>query len=161
MIVIHFDDRKTLRDWLNSPRRAEWLAKIPCEIRDFRLKTLPSGFGAWFADTVEGSGVLLPPKWKMALTILFTLYPTVMLLSIFLGPRIDPLGLAVSILISNIMSVSILQWIVQPVLDPLLGPWLHERRETEGLLARWARRSASAAGRHGADLPPGKRISGT
>jgi len=129
VIVIHFDDPKTLRDWLDSPKRAGWLAKIPCEFRDFRLKTLPSGFGAWFAGTVEGPEVPLPPKWKMALTILFTLYPTVMLLSIFVGPHINPLGLAVSILVSNMMSVSILQWVVQPALDPVLGPWL---RANEG-----------------------------
>ena len=62
--------------------------------------------------------------WSMALTVLFTLYPTVMLLSIFVGPRINPLGLAASILLSNVLSVSILQWVVQPALDPVLGPWL-------------------------------------
>ena len=101
MIIIHFDDPKTLKDWLDSPKRAEWLAKIPGEIRDFRLKTLPSGFGAWFAGTVEGSAVPLPPKWKMALTILLTLYPTVMLLAIFVGPHINPLGLAVSMLVEQ------------------------------------------------------------
>lgn len=129
VIVLHFDDPKALRDWLDSPRRAEWLAKIPREFRDFRLKTLPSGFGAWFAGTVEGSEVPLPPKWKMALTILLTLYPTVMLLSIFVGPHANPLGLAVSMLVSNVMSVSILQWVVQPALDPVLGPWL---RANEG-----------------------------
>src|SRR5262249_39416547 len=36
VIVIHFDNPKTLRDWLDSPRRAEWLAKIPHGIGDFR-----------------------------------------------------------------------------------------------------------------------------
>jgi antibiotic biosynthesis monooxygenase (ABM) superfamily enzyme len=124
VIVLHFDDPTTLRAWLDSPRRAEWLAKLPDEFRDFRLKTLPSGFGAWFAGTADGPGVALPPKWKMALTILFTLYPTVMLLSIFVGPHLTPLGQAVSILISAMLSVSILQWAVQPALDPVLGPWL-------------------------------------
>ncbi len=129
VVVLHFDDPKALKDWLDSPRRAEWLAKMPRQFRDFRLKTLPSGFGAWFAGTVEGPAVPLPPKWKMALTILFTLYPTVMLLAIFAGPHINPLGLAVSMLLSNMMSVSILQWVVQPALDPVFGPWL---RANEG-----------------------------
>jgi antibiotic biosynthesis monooxygenase (ABM) superfamily enzyme len=49
VIVIHFDNAKTLQDWLDSPQRAEWTAKPPREIREFRLKTLPSGFAAWFA----------------------------------------------------------------------------------------------------------------
>jgi antibiotic biosynthesis monooxygenase (ABM) superfamily enzyme len=124
VVVFHFDDPTTLRAWLDSPQRAEWLAKLPREFRDFRLKTLPSGFGAWFAGTDEEPGVVLPPSWKMALTVLFTLYPTVMLLSIFVWPHLTPFGLALMILISNALSVSILQWIVQPVLNPVLGPWL-------------------------------------
>jgi antibiotic biosynthesis monooxygenase (ABM) superfamily enzyme len=124
VVILHFSDPKTLKHWLDSPKRAEWVAKLPCEIRDFRLQTFPSGFGAWFAGTLGGPPVPLPPTWKMALTILFTLYPTVMLLSIFVGPLTNPLGLAASILISNILSVSLLQWVVQPALDPVLGRWL-------------------------------------
>jgi antibiotic biosynthesis monooxygenase (ABM) superfamily enzyme len=124
VVILHFSDPKALKDWLDSPKRAEWVAKLPCEIRDFRLQTFHSGFGAWFAGTLGGPPVLLPPTWKMALTILFTLYPTVMLLSIFVGPLTNPLGLAASILISNILSVCLLQWVVQPALDPMLGRWL-------------------------------------
>src|SRR5436305_14817573 len=29
VIVIHFDDAKSLRGWLDSPQRAEWTAKLP------------------------------------------------------------------------------------------------------------------------------------
>jgi antibiotic biosynthesis monooxygenase (ABM) superfamily enzyme len=124
VVILHFNDQKTLKDWLDSPKRAEWVAKIPYEIRNFRLQTLPSGFGAWFAGALGGPPVPLPPTWKMALTILLTLYPTVMLLAIFVGPYINPLGLAVSMLISNILSIALLQWLVQPALDPVLGSWL-------------------------------------
>ena len=66
--------------------RAEWIAKLRGEIGDFRLKTLPSGFGAWFAGLVDGSEGALPPSWKIALTVLLGLYPTVMLLAMFVGP---------------------------------------------------------------------------
>lgn len=124
VVVIHFDNPEHLQLWLDSPVRAEWVEKLRKEMGDFRLKTLPSGFGGWFAGLVNGSETPLPPKWKMALTILFTLYPTVMILALFVGPHINPLGLAVSMLISNALSVSILQWAVQPALDPVLGPWL-------------------------------------
>ena len=131
VVIMHFDDPKALKDWIDSPKRAEWVAKLPREIRDFQLHTLPSGFGAWFAGTLGGPPVALPPNWKMALTILFTLYPTVMLLSIFVGPLTNPLGLAASILISNILSVSLLQWVVQPALDPVLGPWLRANEPSQ------------------------------
>jgi antibiotic biosynthesis monooxygenase (ABM) superfamily enzyme len=124
VVIIHFDDPKTLKGWLDSPGRAACLAKTPSAFRDFQVQTLPSGFGAWFAGAAEGPRVSLPPKWKMALTILVTLYPTVMLLAIFVGPHINPLGMAVSMLVSNLLSVAALQWVVQPVLDPMLGPWM-------------------------------------
>jgi antibiotic biosynthesis monooxygenase (ABM) superfamily enzyme len=60
----------------------------------------------------------------MALTVLLCLYPTVMLLQLFPGPYTQPLGMAVSMLIGNALSVSLLQWIVTPVVCKLLAPWL-------------------------------------
>jgi antibiotic biosynthesis monooxygenase (ABM) superfamily enzyme len=45
-------------------------------------------------------------------------------LAIFVSPYMSPLGLAVSMLIGNALSVSILQWAVTPALNPLLGPWI-------------------------------------
>ena len=131
VVIIQFDGSPALQNWLDSPLRSEWVETLRNEMGDFHLKTLPSGFGAWFAGFANGSEAALPPSWKMALTVLFMLYPTVMLLTIFVGPHTTSLGLAVSILLSNILSVSILQWAVQPVLNPLLGPWLraNEKRQ--------------------------------
>jgi len=136
VVIIHFDGPETLQRWLDSPERAEWVAKLRNEMGDFRLKSLPTGFGAWFAGLVNESPEGLPPSWKMALTVLLALYPTVMLLAILFVPYISPLGLAVSMLISNTLSVSILQWAVMPVLEKLLGPWLRAnqaRRRTYSL----------------------------
>lgn len=60
----------------------------------------------------------------MALTVLLALFPTVMLLTIFVGPVVDPLGFSFSMLVGNALSVSILQWIVMPLLTRRLAPWL-------------------------------------
>lgn len=131
VVILHFDDPTTLKAWLDSPERAAWVARLPVEVRDFRLQTLSSGFGAWFAGTLGGPPVPLPPRWKMALTILFTLYPTVMLLSILVRPYLSTLGLSLSMLVSNILSITILQWLVQPALDPVLGPWLRANQPSQ------------------------------
>jgi uncharacterized protein len=130
VVVIHFDGPETLQRWLDSPARAEWIEKLRNEMGDFRLKTLPAGFGAWFAGLVNGSEV--PPSWKIALSVLLALYPTVMVLAICVGPYLNPLGLAVSMLISNALSVAILQWAVTPALNPLLRPWLRANEENQG-----------------------------
>ncbi len=98
---------------------------------DFRLKSLPTGFAAWFAGLVNEPKGGLPPSWKMALTVLLALYPTVMLLTILVVPYLSPLGQAGSMLISNALSVSILQWAVMPMLEKLLGPWLRANQERQ------------------------------
>jgi uncharacterized protein len=133
VVVIHFDDPTALKRWLDSSVRSEWTAKLPSEIRAFRLQTLPTGFGPWFAELVRKQDDGIPPSWKMALTVLLGLYPTVMLLSVLVGPYTSPLGLALSMLVGNALSVSILQWAVMPALDSLLGPWLRPKEGRGGL----------------------------
>jgi hypothetical protein len=129
VVVVHFDTPDALRCWLDSSVRSEWTAQLPHGMGDFRLKTLPTGFGPWFAGLVSGPERGLPPSWKMALTVLLGLYPTVMLLTVGLGPHTSPLGLALSMLIGNALSVSILQWAVMPALNAMLATWLHAPRD--------------------------------
>jgi uncharacterized protein len=31
VVISHFDDPKTVQDWLDSPKRAEWVAKLPAK----------------------------------------------------------------------------------------------------------------------------------
>jgi len=121
VVVIHFDDHATLQNWLDSPLRAEWLAKFDREFGKPRLKEVSGGFNAWFTGQVPDGG--LPPSWKIALSVLLPLYPTVMLLSLVL-PAPDQVGLALSILLSNMCSVCLLQWAVSPPLNRVLAPWL-------------------------------------
>src|SRR5262249_58167590 len=102
----------------------EWLAKLQGAAADFQLKTQPGGFGAWFTGLPGRPGEPMPPPWKMALSVLLGLYPTVMLLSIVVGPHTNRFGLAGAMLIGNAMSVSLLQWAVMPGVQAVLGPWL-------------------------------------
>jgi antibiotic biosynthesis monooxygenase (ABM) superfamily enzyme len=122
VVILHFDKPESLQRWLDSPVRSEWVAKL--QGADFQVKTLPAGFGAWFLGEMGPPGGQLPPAWKMALTVLLGLYPTVMLLTIFVGPLTNRLGLAAAMLIGNALSVSLLQWVVMPMLRLVLGPWL-------------------------------------
>jgi antibiotic biosynthesis monooxygenase (ABM) superfamily enzyme len=120
--VIHFEDDETLKHWMDSPERAEWVTKLRAKVGEFQVQTLHGGFGAWFTGLNRAADVI--PPWKMALTVLFGLYPTVMLLTIFVGPLTSPLGFSVSMLIGNALSVALLQWLVVPMLSVPLGPWL-------------------------------------
>lgn len=121
VIILHFNQPEAMQRWLKSPTRAQWLAKLQGIEADFQLKTLPRGFGAWFA---QGA---VPPGWKMVLTVVLGLYPTVMLLTLFVNPYSDRLGRAASILIGCALSVCLLQWVVVPALRVLLARWLWAR----------------------------------
>ncbi|MBI2677183.1 MAG: antibiotic biosynthesis monooxygenase [Candidatus Koribacter versatilis] len=127
VIVVQFDSAASLQGWLDSPERAAWTAKLPKEVAAYSLKTLHSGFGPWFAGAIGGEDAP-PAGWKMALTVLLGLYPTVMLLSLFVSPRMSPLGMAVSMLIGNALSIAILQWLVVPTLSKALAPWFRTRK---------------------------------
>src|SRR5262249_34595681 len=107
VIVLHFDSAKALQAWLDSPERAAWTAKLPRAIGDFRLRTLPSGFAAWFAGLAEDGASL--PHWKVFLLVLVGLYPTVMVLTLFLSPHTQRFGLAVAMLIGNVASCVFLE----------------------------------------------------
>ncbi|ODU00252.1 MAG: hypothetical protein ABS79_03690 [Planctomycetes bacterium SCN 63-9] len=133
VVVLHFDDVESMRRWAESPQRIDWTSRLDPRIRSYQMKTLPDGFASWFAGVAEGG----PQSWQMALTVVLALYPTVMLLNIVLGHYLAPLGMAASMLIGNILSVSILQWLVMPRLQPALSTWLHPelRNRTARLVA--------------------------
>jgi antibiotic biosynthesis monooxygenase (ABM) superfamily enzyme len=133
--VIHFDDQESLKRWIDSPVRAEWTKMLQDEIGSFQLKTLPSGFGAWFAGLDTETEAETPPSWKMAMTVLLGLYPTVMLLALLVGRQLNPLGMALSMLIANALSVATCQWVVMPPLTKALGPWLHASAPDKRLLS--------------------------
>jgi antibiotic biosynthesis monooxygenase (ABM) superfamily enzyme len=124
VVILHFADPEDLQRWLGSSLRAEWLAKLHGASAEFQVKTLPGGFGAWFTGLLGRPGERVPPPWKMALSVLLGLYPTVMLLAIVVGPHTNRFGLAAAMLIGNAMSVSLLQWAVMPAVQVVLGPWL-------------------------------------
>jgi uncharacterized protein len=64
------------------------------------------------------------PKWKTGLSVLVGLYPTVVLLTLAIS-EIWPGGpLWATLLVGNICSVSLLTWLVMPVVTRALRFWL-------------------------------------
>lgn len=127
VVLIHFQDEESLTRWIDSPVRARLVEEVRAKVGDFDLKTLDGGFDPWFAAQGQPNAEA-PASWKMALTVLLALFPTVMLLTIFVGPLTSPLGMSASMLIGNAMSISILQWVVMPQLTKFLDPWLRGDR---------------------------------
>ena len=137
VVVVHFADDAALQQWLASPVREEVVGQVRREIGDFEIKTSRAGFGSWFTRGETAPDSELPAGWKMALTVLLALYPTVMLLSLTVGRVLSPLGMAISMLIGNALSISILQWGLMPFLTRVLSPWLQANARST-TVTRWS-----------------------
>jgi uncharacterized protein len=86
--LIRFRTERLLSDWLKSNKRQESLSSLRSTLaRDFSTASHTTPFGT--TVRIENGKTELTPSWKSAMLVLMVLYPTVMLLSRFLGPQLD------------------------------------------------------------------------
>jgi antibiotic biosynthesis monooxygenase (ABM) superfamily enzyme len=78
-----------------------------------------TGLEAWFRSPNP------PPRWKMAIATFFGVFPTVMFLSLTLGPEIKSCPFIANNVVFNACVVALLTWGVMPLITRLLHGWLH------------------------------------
>jgi antibiotic biosynthesis monooxygenase (ABM) superfamily enzyme len=121
--LYRFDTDEHLNAWLESPQR-ERLLDQGKRFKEFKLHRISAPFGSWFEPPQGEGGGEAPAQWKTAISVLVGLYPTVVLLTLAIT-AIWPTGeLWVALLIGNILSVSLLTWVVMPVVTRALRFWL-------------------------------------
>lgn len=125
MSVLRFRTEPQLAAWLRSPERDEALSTLRSSLsREFSLVSSTTAFGT--TVRTENGRTAITPRWKTAMLILLVLYPTVMLLSRFLGPVIDRLGAEpwLAMWVSQVVSVAMLQWALMPWAGRGFRRWL-------------------------------------
>ena len=125
MAVLRFRTEPQLSAWLRSPERDEALSGLRLSLsREFSLVSSTTAFGT--TVRTENGCTAITPRWKTAMLILLVLYPTVMLLSRFLGPVIDRLGAEpwLAMWVSQVVSVATLQWALMPWAGRWFRRWL-------------------------------------
>lgn len=80
------------------------------------------GLEAWFRSPNP------PPRWKMAVATFLGVFPTVMLLSLTLGPTIKSWPFILGNAVFNACVVALLTWVVMPLVTRVLHGWLHRRQ---------------------------------
>ena len=123
--LIRFRTERLLGDWLKSNQRRESLPSLRSTLaRDFSTASHTTPFGT--TVRIENGKTELTPSWKSAMLVLMVLYPTVMLLSRFLGPQLDRLGAEpwLAMWLSEVASVSALQWLLMPFAAARMRRWL-------------------------------------
>ena len=121
--LYRYDSDEHVDAWLESDERQKLLDEGE-RFQDFELRRISSPFGSWFSPPAadgEGGG---PARWKTAISVLVGLYPTVVLLTLAISEIWSGAPLWASLLLGNVLSVSLLTWVVMPVVTRALGFWL-------------------------------------
>lgn len=122
-MLYRYDSPADLDRWLTSSERQQLLDEGD-KFSDFRLRTIDSSFGNWFAFDEGSVQVPAPSNAKTIIAVWVGLYPTVMLLAMATSPAKLPVWL--DRLFSNFFSSIVMTFVTMPFyVNPLLKRWLH------------------------------------
>ncbi|WP_159844601.1 antibiotic biosynthesis monooxygenase [Nocardia sp. CY41] len=123
--VLRFRTERQLSEWLRSDERAAALPELRAKLtEDFTMDAHTTPFGST-VRTVGGE-TRMTPTWKTAMMVLLVLYPTVMVLSRFLGPVLDRLAAPpwLALWLSQIISVGLMSYFLSPAVASWFRRWL-------------------------------------
>ena len=127
-VLYTFADRTSLEAWLDSDERYQWLARVNEMTEAERGLQKVTGLETWFK--LPGSNVPTmkpPPRWKMWLVSIVAVYPLVLLFQVLLAPTIRGLPLPLQALAYPLVLLTLMTFVVMPVVTRLLHRWLSPR----------------------------------
>jgi antibiotic biosynthesis monooxygenase (ABM) superfamily enzyme len=129
VVVFRYDTREHLDAWLDSSSRERLLKEGQDYFASYEVRKVGTAFGGWFRFG-SGEEEQVPPNWKQAMTVVLALYPTVMALNLTVGHEFDVLGVPgyLGLFFGNVLSVSILTWLLMPLVNRALAFWLRPGR---------------------------------
>ncbi|MGN9838854.1 antibiotic biosynthesis monooxygenase [Nonomuraea sp. H19] len=124
VVMFRYDTRERLDAWLESDARKKLLDEGR-EYFDYDVRTIASPFSGWFRFS-GGAAQEQPPSWKQAMSVLLSLYPTVMILNLTVGRAFEAVLLPgyLAMFISNALSVALLTWVMMPFVNRIFASWL-------------------------------------
>jgi antibiotic biosynthesis monooxygenase (ABM) superfamily enzyme len=127
--VVSFTDEKALREWMESPVRAEWLSHLDGIAKQpEQHEQHMTGMETWF--TLPGESVPPPPKWKMSIVTFCGVYPLSLLYQAA-GVSLSkswPLPLRAAVF--PVVVVPVLTYLVMPLFSRMLRRWLYSAERT-------------------------------
>lgn len=121
--VIRFADEETLRRWMTSDERRDWLTRVEGYTR--RSEEQLTGMETWF--TLPGAAEPVPARWKMFVVTVVCSYLISLAINLLLRDLLSAVPLAVRVLITTVTLVAALTWLALPRATRLLRPFLYGR----------------------------------
>jgi antibiotic biosynthesis monooxygenase (ABM) superfamily enzyme len=116
--IVQFDNEAHLNAWMTSPERQKLMDEADAFTKESHYSLVRTGFDQWF----QFGGAAHAPAWKQNMLVLLGLYPTVFLFGFFVGTPLMTRQLGwpfwLALFVSNIASVTVLNWLV---------PWISRR----------------------------------
>lgn len=126
--ILRFDSEKAMNQWLSSEERKKLVLAARAFVRSTDFHNVTTSFPGWFSSEVGSSTD--PANWKIAMLILLGLYPSVMLVILYLLPLMQGSSMAVNNFIGNILTVAFTTWISMPLFIKMYKSWLFPDEKT-------------------------------
>lgn len=119
--TLRFDTAEHCITWLDNPERRRLLNQEEEQAGfAFRGHGNWEGYSRWLSRRLTTE----PPKWKVNLLVLLTLYPTAMILTPLLHLALEGVGFPSVMLISNVLCVAATSWVLVPFVSRFYLCWL-------------------------------------
>ena len=128
VVIIKFDRYKNLKKWEDSSIRTKWIEKASYFTEgDVQVHKL-TGLEYWF--TLPKKPLQTPPpRYKMAIVTFMALFPTINLVNLILNPLPDALPGIFHMAISVIVTVTLMTYVIMPLMTRLFSPWLFKKHK--------------------------------
>jgi antibiotic biosynthesis monooxygenase (ABM) superfamily enzyme len=126
-VVDQFSDERARHEFKSSAEYQDWMRRLgELTEGDLRIEEL-SGLEGWFT-LPEQASLATPPKYKMAVATFLGVFPVAMTLNLSLAPAIRSWPFLLSNAVFNAGMVTLLTWVVMPLVTRALRAWLFPQR---------------------------------
>ena len=122
--IIRFDTRENLEQWMSSAQQKQIVEEVKKICSNVQIRSSWGVYEGLFRDPNEPNGKHHIPTWKMTLTIILSLYPTVYLISHAFSWLVESWPFAIKLLFMNTVAVIVMSWVSLPFVKKIIDKWL-------------------------------------
>jgi len=126
LVLFKFDTLLNLTRWEDSKTREKWLERLEPLTTHPPARERHTGLEVWFSPP---PGQTPPPRYKMVVVTLLTLYPLISLVQLALVPLLLEWPFMLRTLATTSLLVCVMTYAAMPLSTRLLSGWLYKRSD--------------------------------